>query len=263
MVKKRERLVQKQRQITKDLDSTMREIQQFQNQKQQQLNKFTAFVNIETNQLKCLRLPSSGGEEEDEAERMFDTTSVDSTSLELVSSAEETLVFSDTALLQLDARIASLGVEALANRQMLQNLHKKQGVLQRKIKSKERENSKLEKDAVDIQVLRFGHKINMDSFAMMRDSNEVIELQAKVARAEASNEAKLVQWQRCVGVLLLLLATRSRSRSRSLDLLSVHPCSLLHLSPLSLSLSPLSPLIDACGKRRRGSLSRRRTTPPS
>ncbi len=106
-------------------------------------------------------------------------------------------MFSDTALLKLSARIVELGEESSANRQLLRDLHKKQGVLNRKIKSKERENVELEKDAIDIQVLRFGQEINMDSFAQMRDSNEVIELQAKVKRAEAQHEAKLQRLQRC------------------------------------------------------------------
>ena len=224
VVKKRERLVQKQRQIVKDLDSTGREIQAFQNAKQQQLNKFTAFVNIETNQLKCLRLPRVEGDEPDDGDAaMVDTTTVDPSQLELFASAEKTLVFSNKALVQLNARIESLGGESSANRQLLRDLHKKQGVLNRKIKVKERENAGLEKDAVDIQVLRFGHEINMDSFAQMRDSSEVIELHAKVERIEAENEAKLLRWQRCVSPAFSPHA-RARARTRRDERARSHCC---------------------------------------
>ncbi len=92
VVKKHERLIQKKRQITKDLNSTRREIQAFQNAKQQQLNKFTAYICLETNQLKNLGSPSPRGDGEDASDdadpvaAVATTLDVDPASLQLCAS---------------------------------------------------------------------------------------------------------------------------------------------------------------------------------
>merc|ERR1711939_443640 len=162
--KQRDRFLQRQKQIVKDVKGTELEIQAFQNEKQRGMNEIDIFLGIPASQTRCL-------------------------SANMVpNQVEELLFFPADHFKTMQARKGELVDE----KKKLMLKYKDQQRRGRRLevikKEKEKEIAYLEDKCTDLQMLKFGQIIDLNSLDRMAVSSSVVDLKEKIRVQEQKNE---------------------------------------------------------------------------
>lgn len=231
--KSNERQTTKERQIDKDLAQTGKEIQAFQTEKQRKLNELDIYIVQNLDQFKnlvdkegnpapdnCTDSGSNPLEEESGEETKDGSTPRKLQNIYLPSTIPNCLVFAESELVALRKRIDQLNVGNKALRTHFKDLHKEQKKLAREKDTKMKLILGLEERCRELQMLKFGQIIDLESLDKMTVSKTVKDLINKTKTLQIKHENAL--------------------RKKKATLQSMKEESLKVLFSISLSLSPFS-----------------------
>jgi chromosome segregation ATPase len=207
--KANERQHGRERQIDKDLKGTEVEIEVFQTEKQKKLNDLDISIIMKLNQIVCLVSAGNGKipVEEDEEEASSPPTI-------LPDSISASLFFGRPQLYRLRSRIGELANENKSLRMHFKNLHKEHRRLGR---DKQRKTSDIEAAEIrceELQMLKFGQVIDLESLDKQSISKTVTDLEDKTRMLESKNEAAISRMKNRISKAQehLLLATRENTQ---------------------------------------------------
>ena len=174
-----DRHINRQRQIDKDLGASQRDIQVFQTEKQKKLNEIEVCTPLSFEQIYAVEPePVPEGQEPGEP-------------VNLASEIDGYLVFGASALERLKARAQELVGENKKLRQDFRELHKTKTRLEKEKKTQVAGIAMLEKKCEDLQLLKFGQKIDLEALDGAMDSKSVDDVNEKIRVEELKNERQL------------------------------------------------------------------------
>ena len=192
-----DRLNQRQRQVDKDIASTNVEIQTLQNDKQKELNSLQVNRVLKADQIRCLLAPSASPTLSESSSALkletVDNASGDGSASgpsRVPVSIENMLIFSSRRLGKLHERIGQLEHECKQKKLEFKDLQGSQKRLMREKKAKRAEIAERQAKCNDLQLLKFGQIIDLDSLEKMGVSKALSEMQSRVEQLENEQEIK-------------------------------------------------------------------------
>jgi cilia- and flagella-associated protein 44 len=189
--KQHDRVVIKQKQIDKDLQSIEKDIVKFQTEKQRELNQIYVTVNLQISQILCLFNLQENDEEEGEQQPL----NVED-GLQLPASLSNSLVFDHQALEKLKGRREEMLEEVELLKQKFKSLHGTKRKLQKDKKLRQKEIEVQEARCVELQMLKFGQIIDLESLDKIGDSKMVDDLNKKISVLETKYEREVHKFRR-------------------------------------------------------------------
>ncbi|KAJ1567975.1 Cilia- and flagella-associated protein 44 [Cladochytrium tenue] len=169
--KEHDGLLKREKAIDAALRGTEAEIQDFQNQKQRRLNELDVVVPLRLHQVLYLE---QGG---------------------IPGDLGDALVFSNTGLARLKARIKELGQEKTEVRRQHRDLRRMHVALVRSRREKRDRLAELEARAADVQALKFGREVDLEKLERLGINRAADELRERLAREEAEQQKELREWE--------------------------------------------------------------------
>ena len=162
--KQRDRFLQRQKQIVKDVKGTELEIQAFQNEKQRGMNELDIVLGIPVSETRCLEAK------------------------QVPNQVEELLFFPSRRFQAMEARKDELVDEKRVLWMKYKEKQKRGRRLEAAKKEKEKLIEELDEKCVDLQMLKFGQIIDLNSLDRMAVSGAVVDLKEKIRVQEQKNE---------------------------------------------------------------------------
>merc|ERR1711871_1359034 len=169
----------RQVQIDKDLKGSKAEIQLFQNEKQKKLNEIMVCTPLNFDQVHAT-VPKDPESEQPGPPEL------------LTTSVEECLIFSADALKKLKSRSKELVGENKTLRANYRELHKTKTRLEREKKQQVGEIATLEKRCEELQMLKFGQKIDLQALDLALETQTVDDVQEKIRAEELKNDRQIM-----------------------------------------------------------------------
>eukprot|EP01012_Entosiphon_sulcatum_P026263 TRINITY_DN3167_c0_g1_i1.p1 TRINITY_DN3167_c0_g1~~TRINITY_DN3167_c0_g1_i1.p1 ORF type:complete len:1748 (+),score=500.61 TRINITY_DN3167_c0_g1_i1:141-5384(+) len=171
--KENEQLSKKEKTIDTQLKQVEKEIQQFQNEKQKELNELETVVVLKLKQHQCLAGPEGN---------------------QMPRNNKELVVFTNQGMKALHTRILDLGQEKKTLNRYFQDLKRQHVSLNKARKEKQQNVGNWEGKVYEIQLLKFGQKIDLERLENVSVDRKTEELKEELKIEEAKLEAELKKW---------------------------------------------------------------------
>mmetsp|Transcript_6562 Transcript_6562/g.12272 ORF Transcript_6562/g.12272 Transcript_6562/m.12272 type:complete len:401 (-) Transcript_6562:1722-2924(-) len=171
--KENEVLSKKEKTIDTQLRQVEKEIQVFQNEKQMKLNELETVVVLKLRQIQCLAGPDTN---------------------KMPLNMKNLVVFTNHGLKALHSRILDLFHEKKTLNKDFQDLRRKHVALTKVRKEKQTDVQNWEAKVYEIQLLKFGQRINLESLENVSVDRKTEELKQQLRAEESKWEAELKRW---------------------------------------------------------------------
>ncbi|MCO5556748.1 hypothetical protein L7F22_010300 [Adiantum nelumboides] len=172
--REKESKLKKKKAIETALVGLVKEMEDFQKEKQNSLNQIDAVLTLYMHQLE--HLPDS----------------------KLPDDLSEALVFSNTVINELKETIKDHGTETVALKKLQKELKKEHITLVRERKAGEAKIEDLEQRVTDVQMLKFGQTIDLEVLDTMSAKKDNEELKLQIRTQETQNAAAVAKWNRSI-----------------------------------------------------------------
>eukprot|EP01029_Cantina_marsupialis_P010013 TRINITY_DN2297_c1_g1_i1.p1 TRINITY_DN2297_c1_g1~~TRINITY_DN2297_c1_g1_i1.p1 ORF type:complete len:1707 (+),score=573.01 TRINITY_DN2297_c1_g1_i1:171-5291(+) len=198
-----ERQTNRLKSIDRDLKATEVSVQALRAEKQAAMNEVETYVLLNGSQIRY------DDNEEAEALKIDEMPEVSA----LPESLEEALVFSNNKLSGLSSRVVSLNSENQEYKQEFRNLHKEQSRIHRTLSQKKGVIANLNARCEDLQMLKFGQVISLDSLDQMTTSKSLEDMDRKIASEEVSaqQESQSIEKQQRLAERDLLVVVKENT----------------------------------------------------